>query len=139
MACQWSRLLMFAKVILPAKCFHGKKEDGRSQAAAVKDNIKRWRNGEILSLWQEAKKGDVTKGKKRKKKKENEPTQDDLNAKRALKFVAEGQYSRASEALLSQGVAQVTSETLKIMKEKHPQAPVPQLIPHNDVEPLKPG
>ena len=52
--------------------------------------------------------------------------------KRALQFIAEGQYSRALEALVSEGVAPVTQETLKVLREKHPQTLIPELCPHPD-------
>lgn len=57
--------------------------------------------------------------------------------KRALQFIAEGQYSRALEALVSEGVAPVTQETLKVLREKHPQTLIPELCPHPDEEALK--
>ena len=43
------------------------------------------------------------------KRRSNHLTQEEINVKRYLCFVAEGQYSRAYEALISSGLAMVTS------------------------------
>ena len=71
----------------------------------------------FLELWQEAKNPPKIRG--RKKREADEATQEEWNARRAAKFVAEGQYSRASQSLLSQGIAPITTENIETMREKH--------------------
>ena len=48
-----------------------------------------------------------------------DPTQESLNAKRALRFISEGQYSRAAQALTSPGMAASSQDNLVKMREKH--------------------
>ena len=106
---QWKRLLILPRAILPAR-LSPNNADSRSVAGKVKARIRRWRAGEIKDLWEEAK--EPPKGRGRKRKEPTTVTQEEWNAKRALKFVAEGQFSRASQALLSQGVAPITEENM---------------------------
>ena len=133
----WSRVLLIAKTILSVNCLQGSREEGRSQAAIIKERIKRWRKGDIVSLLNEAKTGKNRRQRGKRKRATEIPTQEEMNLRRAKKFIAEGQYSRASEALGSQGLAEVNEETVNEMKQKHPQAPVPRLAPLPDAQPLK--
>ena len=90
-----------------------------------------------MELWGEAKK--ETNKKKRgrtKKQRASVASQDQINARRANKLVSEGQYSRASQALMSDGIAEVTAKTVCEMKLKHPHGEVPELLPDPDAQPL---
>ena len=49
------------------------------------------------------------------------------NARRAKRLTEEGQYKKALQALLSEGVARASPEVLNEMLAKHPQAPPPSL------------
>ena len=52
---------------------------------------------------------------------EQELSQEDLNAKRCTKFVKEGQYRKAAQALTSAGLAQDCPATVAALRELHPQ------------------
>ena len=95
----WKRVLGLANVLLSVNVLRRCREDGRSQATIIKDRIKRWRAGDIVTLLDEAKKESNGRPRGRKKKRNRDLNQDEMNISRAKKFVVEGQYSRASEAL----------------------------------------
>ena len=133
---QWTKLLMLPRAILASKGGSKAASDARSSAAMVKDRIKKWRSGDVATLWAEAKEVHKPSTSRRRKQQPNVPTQDDLNASRALRFVAEGQYSRAAQALMSEGVAPTTPHNILVMKDKHPQAAVPPLHPDQEAQPL---
>ena len=61
------------------------------------------------------------------------PTQEEVNARRCLRLVQEGQYSRAVQALTSRGIDQDSLAAREAMKEKHPAAPLPR--PPSDLPP----
>ena len=50
-----------------------------------------------------------------------------FNAARARRFVEEGQYRKASQALTSHGLAVPDEDSLEVMLQKHPQVPPPDL------------
>ena len=77
---QWAKLMMLSKFILPASNILNNQREGKSQAEAVKDRIKKWRKGEKTLLWNEAKKPKNQKGRKRKGQQENDKTQEEINA-----------------------------------------------------------
>ena len=52
---------------------------------------------------------------------EQELSQEDLNAKRCTKFVKEGQYRKAAQALTSAGLAQDCPATVAALRKLHPQ------------------
>ena len=88
-------------------------------------------------LWNEAKKPKKPKGRKRKAQQLNEKMQEEVNARRCKKLLEEGQYNRASSALVSEGIVDSTPETIAIMKAKHPQAEIHPMEVGEEVEPLK--
>ena len=106
----------------------------------MKDRVKRWRQGGILELWQEACKSvrkDKAKG-RWKKKEADSVTQETLNAERSKRFISEGQYARAAQLIDSLGIAQANKDTLKEMQTKRPQAEhVPNLTPNPNSQPLQ--
>ena len=133
---QWTRLMLLPRAILSAHCCRGRPEEGTSQATLVKDRIKRWIAGDIDGLWRESK-GVAVRGRGRKKKgTTTPPTQEQLNARRANKLIAEGQYGRAAQALTSNGVATVSADSFQEMRAKHPQRAVPNLQPDPSAVPL---
>ena len=50
-----------------------------------------------------------------------------FNAARARRFVEEGQYRKASQALTTHGLADPNEDSLEAMLQKHPQVPSPDL------------
>ena len=128
---------MLSKCILPASNILNNQQEGKSQAEVVKDRIKRWRKGEKTLLWNEAKKPKKQKGRKRKGQQQNDKTQEEVNARRCKKLLEEGQYNRASSALVSEGIVDATPETIEIMKNKHPQEEIQPMEVGDEVEPLK--
>ena len=81
-------------------------------AEIVKRRMDRWRNGEIGTLWLEAVKAQAEGNCKRQKKRtrqrdfegERVKSQADLNAARCHRLIELGQFSRAAEALNSEGI-----------------------------------
>ncbi len=57
------------------------------------------------------------------------------NAKRSLRLVKEGQYTRAAQALMSAGLAEQSRATKDAMRDLHPQCP--RICP-SDTEPSSP-
>ena len=106
------------------------------QKTKVKERIRRGRAGEFLALWDEAVllQQAPTRG-RRKKSPVEEVHLEVRNAKRSLRLIREGQYTRAGQALTSAGLAQQTRATMNAMKDLHPQGP--PLLP-SDTEPSSP-
>ena len=88
-------------------------------------------------LWNEAKKPKKIKGRKRKGQQQNEKTQEEVKARKCKKLLEEGQYNRASSALVSEGIVDSNPETIAIMKAKHPQAEIQPMEVGENMEPLK--
>ena len=133
----WVKLLIFARVILPAT------SPRSSVGDQVKTRLRRWRAGEAAQLWQEALQSIEPRPRRgRKKRRDDEELTEEeklkkRNAKRAGTMASEGQFHRALQALTSAGMAEPNRETVKIMKEKHPVGQ--QLIgdlPTTDCSPL---
>ena len=94
----------------------------KSASHRVKEACRRWSGGEAGALWQEAA-GEVRVQERRGRKKrprEQEPTQEERNAWRAATLIQEGQLSRAARALVSRGMDQSSAEALQEMVDKHP-------------------
>ena len=129
----WVLLLMFSKCVLPAT----KNRPDTTQARAVKDRLSRWRNGEFTALWKDA--VDMTKKKGRGKKKKNsqEKSLEEANAERSRRLIQQGEYTRGTQALMSAGLAEHSPETVRIMRDKHPSAPVPTFQPTRDSQQLQ--
>ena len=107
-----------------------------SQTRAIRERLRRWQEGQCGELWAEAVAGEKAKPKRRKKKQGEggEPkSQEEKNAARSVILAQEGQYTKALEALVSNGLAECTPETLKEMESKHPLPSRPQ-PPHPTTE-----
>ena len=99
----WVLEFMFTRAILPAG--RGPRAgDVYSQARIVRERLRRWRGGEYLQLWQEAK--ELTKEKRRKPKKKRdeeqsaEEKQKRRNAERAKTLAQDGQHTKALQPRL---------------------------------------
>ena len=127
----WVLESMFARCILPAG--RGPRAgDAYSQARLVRERLRRWRAGEHAQLWLEA--VDLTKVPPKKKgrggkQRQEEKTQEQRNAERATTLAQDGQFTKALQALTSAGMAPPNRANFEEMKEKHPEAQGPPLIP----------
>ena len=121
---------MLARAILPAGKSPPHPGDS-SQATKVKERIKRWKEGEYRALWEEAialqEAPKQKKGRGKKKPEEEEISQEVRNARRSHKLIIAGQYTRASQALVSPGLAEQSRSTVTAMTALHPQCP--RIIP----------
>ena len=124
----WIMEAIFCRVILPAG--QGPAPgDPMSHVRTIKDRLRRWNNGECADLWAEAVAGEKKKLKDRKKKRgkdKPEKSQEEKNAARSVILTQEGQYTRALQALVSNGLAECTPDSLKEMQSKHPLPSRPQ-------------
>ena len=127
--------MLLARVILPATGSPRSSNSALSSALAVKERIRRWRSGQIMDLWLEAKNPKKPRG--RKPKEPEASTQESKNATRALRFISEGQYSRAAQSMMSAGIAPPTPKNIREMRDKHPQAEIPDLSPPPDTQSLQ--
>ena len=134
----WVLYFIFQRVILPAG--RGPRQaDAYSQARLQKERLSRWRKGEVLQLWEEAKKLTKipTSKKKRQRGEKKEKTQEEKNAARASTLAADGQLTRAVQALTSHGLAEHNRATEAEMRDKHPPASQPMPPPPNsEAQPL---
>jgi hypothetical protein len=81
-----------------------------------------WKEGRIHELWDEA--TSLQKPQPRQKQQQkpaSPPSQATFNARRSLQLIRDGQFSRAAEALTSEGLDFETPEALSAMRDKHPQ------------------
>ena len=129
----WKKIMMFARTIVPASN-PLKSGNPKSAASTVKERMKRWRAGGVAELWEEAKL--ATKPRGRKSKKTDDSDQAKSNAKRSQRFISEGQYSRAAQALSSSGMAAPSQANFHKLEEKFPRSEVPDLVPPPDTQPL---
>ena len=128
----WLMLYILPRCILPARPKSQGFQQVQSAAQVIKAACRKWREGKIVELWQEAlqlkRKVGKEQLKKRKKKKKQaervlgeERTQATRNKERATELVQEGQLSRAAKALVSRGVDLDSEAAKREMEEKHPQ------------------
>ena len=129
-------LSIVARVILPAGKSPPHPGD-TSQASKIKDRIKRWKQGSYNELWEEAisQQKEPNQPRRKKKQPQEEVTQEVRNARRSLKLIKEGQYTRAAQALVSPGLAEQSRATVSTMESLHPQCP--RIIPR-ETEPSSP-
>ena len=80
-------------------------------------------------LWAEAKGAIKPQGRRRGRagRGPGQTTLQEHNARRARTLVQEQQFSRASQALTSAGMAKADKDTIKLMRKKHPDQEPPQL------------
>ena len=144
---KWLLLYILPRCILPARP-KGQGLNARSMVQEVRAACKKWRQGAIGELWQEAKmlvkagrkqeeknrkkkkkkarqragRGQVDQGSREEEEQEESQQQKRRNAERASVLVEEGQLSRAAKALISRGIDDCSAEARQEMEEKHPQA-----------------
>jgi hypothetical protein len=128
----WTRLFLLSKCILASPVRSGKAH-WKDNERLVKDRIRRWRNGNITGLWLEA----VARFPRKVSSKtgKQDLKEDPQRINRVLRFIQEGNYSKAVKALTSDGIAAVGVDTIAEMRSKHPCATPPSLPP----QPPPPG
>ena len=124
----WKLKFMFAKCVcrMQPQIRGGRKKKlkrNESLRTALLARVTRWTDGEYSELWAEACAAyGSAKGRP--------PPESSLeaNIKRAKLSAQDARYGKAVAALLSLGTAEITRETVREMKAKHPEAP-PPLVP----------
>ena len=94
----------------------------------VRGRLQKWFAGDIASLWSEAC-ADARSLSKRADCSSSTSSQRSNNARRARLAVQDGRFSKAIQALSSEGLALPSPTVIQEMKDKHPQAPPPTLPP----------
>ena len=122
---QWSRLFMLAKCVLASPAA-GHKLRWREILRRVKSRLQRWSDGDLAGLWSEALEDGRSLARRSGKATSSSTSH---NIRRARLAAQEGQYSKAINALTSNGLASPSPEILQEMLVKHPQAPPPSVPP----------
>ena len=123
---KWQLLFMLPRCIL-ASPVRGGRSHYRETLELVRRRIRRWKAGEFTDLWSDVVEEDSRWVRKRQRK---APTPNSLrlsNARRARRLTEEGQYKKALQALLSEGIAGASAEVIDQMLSKHPQVAPPSL------------
>ena len=123
---KWRRLFMLPRCIL-ASPVRGGRSHWRQTLETVRRRIRRWKAGDFIGLWSDVEEENSRWSRKRRPKAPSPNSLRLANARRAKRLTEEGQYKKALQALLSEGVARASPEVLKEMLAKHPQAPPPSL------------
>ena len=118
-AFSFTLLSMFCKCVVPA--VKDRRTDTIRAANNIEARIGRWSRGEYKELWEEAVNLTVTQTATRRGRRGNMTrSQEQVNAERARKLTMVGQYSRASQALSSAGMAEQSGATIETLRSKHP-------------------
>ena len=130
----WKMFFMFPFVILTG----GRKDrrarrpgGGLSQVQLLKERLRRWREGEAGTLWNEAVKASASARRKTNQNRRKKPTNDEqaeFNAKKAAQEASEGNLAKALQTLTSSGLAPTTAANFERMVALHPPAPIPQVL-----------
>ena len=120
---QWSRLFMLAKCVLASPAA-GHCLRWQEILKLVKSRLQRWADGDWSSLWSEALEDAQSLAKRQSRASASTSTSNYRSAKRAAQ---DGRYSKAIQALTSDGLASPSPEILREMQKKHPQASPPSV------------
>ena len=129
----WQLFFMLPRCIL-ATPVRGGRTHWREVLKLVQSRIRRWKAGEIGELWSAMLEEGSRWSRRRRPKSPTPESQRHSNVRRAKLATEEGQYRKALQALLSEGIATPSSSIVEEMLAKHPQAPVPS-IPHDPPPP----
>ncbi len=140
----WKKWFLLPRCILANPVRGGRSHWGET-LKTIRVRIKRWRAGEFFALWSEVL---VVKDRQSRRRKPQKLSPDQLrraNARRACRAMEDGQYKKATQALISSGLAQASPEVFAEMLSKHPQDdlppipqdPVPPPVKINEVEVMK--
>ena len=116
----WIEWTMLPKCVLMAPPRQGRSHRSKT-TDFVRRRCERWLAGERRELWAD---GPGTKQKHQKPKSPSPDIQAELERRhqRCLELAADGQYSKATSALVSSGLVKRDNRSEKIMREKHPTA-----------------
>ena len=120
----WTLLFMLPKCVLRAPSRGGTRH-ASANFNAIRDRIKRWKNGEVDVLWKEATATKI-------KSKRGSDDSNGSSLRRAKGLAQLGQYGRAAKALNSEGLAPSDKKTLGYLRELHPRSAAPQPFPPSD-------
>ena len=123
----WARLFILPKCILASPAA-GCRLPWREILQRVRGRLQRWLSGEVDSLWSDAC-ADARSLSKRAVSSVSTSSQRSSNARRARLAVQNCQFSKAIQALSSEGLASPSPTVIQEMQDKHPQAPPPTLPP----------
>lgn len=119
----WTMLYMLPKCILFAP-LRGRRMHFREMHKVIQERISLWRGGHIGQLWQQASSPSPQRqSRKQSARDKPPPSQDDINARRCLRLLQDGQFSRAAQALSSSGIDFDSPAAYASMQDKHPQCP----------------
>ena len=122
----WTKLFMLAKCVL-ASPVNAHRSRWRDTQNLIRSRLRRWSAGDLSTLWVDA----LAAGKAHKRKHRTLSASSDAvrraNIRRAKRALESGQYSKAIQALTSEGLASITPEVVQDMRNKHPSAPPPQI------------
>ena len=128
----WVLFYLFPFAILPAAPKDRRiRRSGLSQTQAIRDRLRRWRNGEAAALFRESLKVTAMarrKNEARRKVPSSEDERLDHNARRAALFAADGQYSKAMQCLDSEGLVPANEANYQKMLSMHPPAEPPPVL-----------
>ena len=120
----WRMLMALPKMCLRAPPRGGRKRRGRSSFKSMEWTqrlLMRARRGEWKELLEEAREAERKIEKKQGRKKKSQQGERRRVKDRVIGLVAEGQFSRACKALVSEGVWELDEKVIEQLKEKHPQ------------------
>jgi hypothetical protein len=122
----WTLVFMLPRCILfsPKR---GGKQHWNERQREIRRRIRLWNEGKYLDLWNEALASQTAQGRgRRKKNPQNEAaSQEAVNIRRSLRCVQDGQYSKATKALTSLGIARTTPDVLQALRDLHPHQDAP--------------
>ena len=116
----WVEWAMLPKCVLLAPPRQGK-SNKNDTVTFTKTRCERWLAGERMELWLD---GPGVKKERRKTKSQKPGTSEraDQRHQRCIELAADGQYSKATKALVSPAPLERDEQTEKVMREKHPLA-----------------
>ncbi len=116
----WSLYFMLPYCILVRPARGGKKNNSKkAQLSQLYSRLKRWKEGDYVSLWNDATQLIDHQVKNSKSQQSNQQN----NQKKVFKLVAQGRYSDACKTVCSTGVAPNGIDTYNKLKSKHPEGP----------------
>ena len=125
----WQKLFMLPRCILFNLPRGGRSHSG-DYLKSVRSRIRKWREGKISELWEEAVAQDNKFNAHLSRRNLSDQSLDSLrhsNVSRARRAVKDGQYRKALQSLTSAGLAQPSQPVVDEMRAKHPPSCLPTL------------
>ena len=115
----WTELIMLPKCVLFAPPRQGK-SNKNDTVAFIKLRCERWLEGERMELWLDG--PGASQGHQRAICKIKNDKKIEKQQQRCIELAADGQFSKATKALVSSGPLKRNPDLEKAMREKHPPA-----------------